>query len=77
MFTERFVEIIQEKKIRPYHIAKETGISTGLLSAYKRGEKIPSVENLIKIADYLDCSVDFLLDRTNDSNSHKRSLERN
>ncbi len=71
MFTEKFVKIIQDKQIKPYHIAKETGISTGLLSAYKRGEKVPSVENLVKIADYLDCSVDYLLGRTDNPNSHK------
>lgn len=71
MFTERFVKIMQSKQIRPYHIAKETGISTGLMSAYKRGEKFPSIENLIKIADYLDCSVDYLLGRTENENSHK------
>ena len=71
MFTEKFIEIIQSKDIKPYHIAKETGISTGLMSAYKRGEKIPSVENLIKIADFLDCSVDYLLERSNNINSHK------
>lgn len=71
MFTERFVKIMQSKQIRPYHIAKETGISTGLMSAYKRGEKFPSIENLIKIADYLDCSVDYLLGRTEKIDSHK------
>lgn len=71
MFIERFVEIIQSKHIKPYHIAKETGISSGLMSAYKRGEKLPSIENLVKIADYLDCSVDYLLDRTDKPDSHK------
>lgn len=71
MFTERFVKIIQEKNVKPYHIAKETGISTGLVSAYKRGEKKPTIENITKIADYLDCSVDYLLGRTDNPNSHK------
>lgn len=31
----------------------------------------PRVETLIKIADYLDCSVDYLLGRTGNPNSHK------
>ena len=31
----------------------------------------PRVEALIKIADYLDCSVDYLLGRTDNPNSHK------
>ncbi len=31
----------------------------------------PRVEALTKIADYLDCSVDYLLGRTDNPNSHK------
>ena len=32
----------------------------------------PRVEALIKIADYLDCSVDYLLGRTDNPDSHKK-----
>lgn len=31
----------------------------------------PRVEALTKIADYLDCSVDYLLGRTDNPDSHK------
>lgn len=64
MFTERFRKIIQSQKLTPYRIAKDTGISQGLMAEYNRGEKVPTVNNLIKIADYLDCSIDYLLGRT-------------
>jgi len=64
MFTIRFREIIQSRNITPYRVAKDTGISQGLMAEYNRGEKIPTVGNLTKIADYLDCSVDYLLGRT-------------
>jgi len=30
---------------------------------YKRGSKTPTAENLVKIADYLDVSTDYLLGR--------------
>lgn len=71
MFKEKFVELLQSKQLKPYHIAKATGISPGLMSEYKNGIKTPTVENLVKIADFLDCSIDFLLGRTNNQNSHK------
>lgn len=71
MFTDVFVQYIQFKDITPYRIAKETGISQGLMAQYKRGEKLPTMENLKKIADYLDVSVDYLLERTSNSQSHK------
>ena len=64
MFTDKFRYLLQFKNLTAYRIAKETGISQGLMAEYNRGEKIPTVNNLIKIADYLDCSVDYLLGRT-------------
>jgi len=56
--------MIAKKEITAYKIAKATGISQGLMNEYKNGRKLPTVQNLIKIADYLDCSVDYLLGRT-------------
>ena len=63
MFTEKFVEILQERAIKPYHISKSTGISAGLMSEYANGVKLPTLINFVKIADYLGCSVDYLLGR--------------
>ena len=64
MFTDRFIQILQEKNLTAYKAAKETGISQGLMNEYKNGVKLPTVQNLVKIADYLGCSVDYLLGRT-------------
>ena len=72
MFTNIFVDFIQSNGITPYRIAKETGISQGLMNEYKNGKKLPTLQNIIKIADYLDISVDYLLGRTDNPNSHKR-----
>ncbi len=64
MFTNIFVEYINVHNITAYQIAKATGISQGLMNEYKNGIKIPTVNNLVKIADYLGVSVDYLLGRT-------------
>ena len=64
LFTDIFVDFLQLNNITAYQIAKSTGISQGLMNEYKNGKKIPTIQNLIKIADYLDCSVDYLLGRT-------------
>lgn len=72
MFTDIFVQFIQDKEITPYRIAKETGISQGLMNEYKNGKKLPTLQNLVKIADYLDCSVDYLLGRTDNPDAHKK-----
>jgi transcriptional regulator with XRE-family HTH domain len=64
MFTEKFMQIMQEKRITAYQVAKHTGIPQGSMNRYKNGERLPTLENLIKIADYLDVSTDYLLGRT-------------
>lgn len=47
-------------------LSENTGISTGNISDWFNPDKSaqPSAEALYKIAEYFDCSVDYLLDRT-------------
>lgn len=71
MFTERFSTYIQSKNISAYSIAKQTGISQGLMNEYKNGIKLPTIINLVKIADCLNISVDYLLERTDSPNMYK------
>lgn len=65
MFKEIFVQYLQTKGITAYKVAKETGIPQGQMNKWKNGKGTPTAENLVKIADYLDCSIDFLLGRSN------------
>lgn len=64
MFTEIFVQYIADQNITAYRVAKETGISQGLMNEYKSGKKLPTLQNLLKIADYLNVSLDYLVGRT-------------
>ena len=64
MFTQFFVQTLQSRNITAYKLAKETGISQGLMNEYKNGVKLPTLQNIVKIADYLNVSVDYLLGRT-------------
>lgn len=63
MFNVVFSEILQERNISAYKLSMNTGISQGLISEYKSGKKEPTLQNLIKIADYLDVSLDRLVGR--------------
>ena len=63
--SQRILKIIAEKGFTEYRVSKETGISNSLFGKWKAHptSKIYSC-NLVLIADYLGCSVDFLLGRT-------------
>lgn len=57
--------LLEKRGISAYRVAKETGISESLFSKWKKNptSEITS-QTLVLIADCLDCSVDYLLGRT-------------
>ena len=65
--TERILNILKERNIVPNHVATAIGISDSLFSKWraKPTSKVSS-DIIVAIADYLDCSVDYLLGRTED-----------
>ena len=64
MIKDRIKQMLQKRKKTEYWLGKETGISKGTMWAYIEGKSIPGAINLIKIADALDCSIDYLVGRT-------------
>lgn len=68
MFWDNFYNACVQKGIKPNPLAKELQIASGSMTAWKGG-KLPNGETLLKIADYLNVSVDYLLGRTNDPKS--------
>ena len=62
-FGERLREILQETDTTQYRFIKQTKTSWSVLYNWLAGKRFPSVDNLVKIAGYFGCSVDFLLGR--------------
>lgn len=60
MFWKRFYNLCLRCGKRPNPIGKEIGLSSGIISKWKNGG-IPNGETLMKLADYFDVSVDYLL----------------
>lgn len=62
--AERIKFLAKQKKIQIKAMLEDCGLSKNMLSSMLSGGSIPKSENLAKIADYLGCSVDYLLGRT-------------
>ena len=60
--------LMSERGLTAKKIADATGISTGNISDWKSGRSSPSVLKLEQIADFLDCSIDYLVGRANQPN---------
>lgn len=42
----------------------ETGIEQALLSKYENGERVPTTEALLRLANFYNVSIDYILCRT-------------
>lgn len=58
----RFEEILCEKNITPYRVAKDLGISPMTLSDWKHDKSKPKLEKMIKISEYLGVEVEEFAD---------------
>lgn len=56
---------------KPNPVVKELGLSNSITTKWKNGA-IPNGEILLKIADYFNVSIDYLMGRTDNPDSHKK-----
>lgn len=66
LFSERFKEIIRQKNIKVSWLAGELGVTNKSVYGFMNGEIYPSTETLIKIAECLGVSLDYLTGRINE-----------
>ncbi len=59
-------ELRKEKKQTQIEIAKKLGVSQQVFANYENEINYPDPKMLIKIADYFDVTVDYLIGRTDD-----------
>ena len=64
MFWERFYHLCEINNKKPTPVGKEMGVSSGIISTWKKEGYFPSGEMLIKVANYFDCSIDYLVGRS-------------
>jgi len=70
-FSENIKLFRKSKNLTQKQISEIIGIGERAYQYYEAGSREPNMETLIKIADVLDVSTDFLLGRTAKNNSHK------
>lgn len=56
-------KIRESRGMLQYELANRMGVKQASVSAWESGKAMPSAENLLKLADILECTVDALLGR--------------
>lgn len=65
-FAARLRSLREKKGITQAELGRLFNLSKQAISSYERRESQPDVETLRRLADYFQCSVDYLLGRTDD-----------
>ncbi|NRT35160.1 transcriptional regulator with XRE-family HTH domain [Clostridium beijerinckii] len=65
-FPTRLKELREEKGLLGKDFAKIMSVEPATVTNWEKGNRFPKDDVLIKIADYFDCSTDYLLGRTDD-----------
>jgi len=64
-FSERVKELRKAKGVTQRAIAEVLGITEQAYQKYEYGKREPNHKNTIKLADFFDVTVDYLLGRDN------------
>lgn len=60
----RLKELRKRRKLTQVSLQIQTGIEQALLSKFENEERIPPTETLLKLADFYNVSIDYILCRT-------------
>ena len=64
-FPTRLRQLREARHVDRKALGELCGRSKNIIGQYESGEKIPSLETVIALADYFSVSVDYLLGREN------------
>ena len=68
MKLQKIRDLREDHDMTQEDLAKILNISQRTLSHYERGTRSMPIDTLKKVAEYFDCSVDYILERTNNKN---------
>lgn len=70
IFSNKLKELLEENELSAEQLSKITGQNVDYIYAWKSGKAdfLPSLDNIIKLADIFHCSVEFLLGITDFNN---------
>lgn len=74
-FAERLKELRKQAHLTQVELAKRLGIGQSSYADWERGKKKPTQENLVKIAQILNVSVDYLVGNSQETSDELDNIE--
>lgn len=74
-FSERLKNLRKQAHLTQVDVAEKLGISQPAYASWERGVKKPTQENLVKIAQILDVSIDYLVGNSEEKSDELENIE--
>ena len=62
-FGKRFEEVLKYFHVSRYRLQQMTGIAESVMRYWVQGKTVPTITNVVKIAEALGCTIDFIIGR--------------
>lgn len=59
--VDRFLQLMSGRNLKPAQMTRELGISSSSFTDWHKGKGSPSLDVVVKFADYFDVSLDYLV----------------
>ncbi|GEA37538.1 helix-turn-helix domain-containing protein [Enterocloster clostridioformis] len=70
-FATRLNELRVSRNLTMEQLGKDLSTTRGTISNFENEQRKPSLDMVIRIADYFQVSIDYLVGRTNDPTFHR------
>lgn len=60
-FAERLKDLREEKNLTQYELSKKIGISTACINRWEKNLRVPNIDSIIILCQFLGCSSDYLI----------------
>ena len=74
-FSERLKELRKKANLTQVEVAEKLGISQPAYASWERGVKKPTQDNLVKIVQVLNASVDYLVGNSEEKSDELDNIE--
>ena len=70
IFIDRLFALRIKLDISRIQLAEKIGVSKQAMGQFESGKMLPSIHTLVKLADFFDVSLDYLVGRSDDPTRH-------
>lgn len=71
--SQRIFGIMEQKHLKQSDLANYIGVANSSVSDWKKKGSTPSADKIVKISEFLNVSIDYLLGRTDNKNGYSNN----